>query len=112
LPPLDESDDDTDLPPLDVDDEEMLDPFINVEIILPQGDGIALGRISERKRAHDCSPIGRKNKNPFLDSRIYIVKFPDGEMKYLGYLGSNILAEHLFPKWTKMETNLDCPEPS
>jgi hypothetical protein len=34
----------------------------------------------------------------FLASRIYIVKFPDGEMKDVGY---NILAEHLFSQMDK-----------
>jgi hypothetical protein len=75
-----------------------LDTLINAEIILPQGDGIALASIMERKRAYDGSSIGHRNKNPLLDSRIYIVKFPDGEMKDVGY---NILAEHLFSQMDK-----------
>jgi hypothetical protein len=98
LPPLDESDDEHNLPTLDVDDEEMLDRLINAEIILPQGEGISSACVSERKRAHDGSPIGRKNQNPLLDSRIYIVKFSDGEMKDVGF---NILAEHLFSQVDK-----------
>jgi hypothetical protein len=83
---------------LDLDYEEIMDPIINTKIILPQSDGIALARIIERKRAHDGSPIGRKNKNPLLDSRIYIFKFPDGEMKDVGF---NILSEHLFSQIDK-----------
>jgi hypothetical protein len=98
LPPLDDPDDESNLPPLDVDYEEVIDPLINAEIILPQGEGIALERVSNRKRAHDGSPIGHKNKNPLLDSRIYIVKFPDNEMKDVGF---NILAEHLFSQMDK-----------
>jgi hypothetical protein len=35
-----------------------------------------------------------------LDSRIYIVKFPDGEIKDVGF---NILAEHLFSQMDKDE---------
>jgi hypothetical protein len=42
LPSLDETQDESDQPPLDVDDEDTLDPLINAGIILPQGDGIAL----------------------------------------------------------------------
>jgi hypothetical protein len=52
LPPLDEPDDESNLPPLDVDYEEVMDPLVNAEIILPQGEGIVLERISDRKRAH------------------------------------------------------------
>jgi hypothetical protein len=98
LPPFDESDDESNLPPLDVDYEEIMDPIINAEIILPQGQGIPLTRVSERNRAHDGSSIGHKNKKPLLDSKIYIFKFPDGEMKDVGF---NILAEHLFSQMDK-----------
>jgi hypothetical protein len=98
LPSLDDTQDETDLPPLDVDEEDTLDPLINAEIMLPLCDGIALASVMERKRVHDGSSIGRRNRNPLLDSRIYIVKFPDGEMKDVGY---NILAEHLFPQMDK-----------
>jgi hypothetical protein len=62
-----------------------MDPLINAEIILPQGEGIALERVSEIKRAHYGSSSGHTNKNQFLDSRIYIVKCPDGEMKDVGF---------------------------
>jgi hypothetical protein len=98
LPPLDDTQHEKDLEPLDVDDEDTLDPLINAEIILPQGDGIALSSVMERNRAHDGSSIGRRNKNPLFDSRIYIVKLPDGEMKDVGY---NILAEHIFSQMEK-----------
>jgi hypothetical protein len=69
-----------------------MDPLINAEIMFPQGEGIALARVSKRKITHDGSSIGHSNKKPLLDSRIYIVKFSDGEMKDVGL---NILAEHL-----------------
>jgi hypothetical protein len=65
LPPLYEPDDESNLPPLEVDYEEVIDPLINAEIILPQGGGISLARVSERKRAHDGLSIGHKKKNHF-----------------------------------------------
>jgi hypothetical protein len=92
-PPLNDTEDESDLPPLGAEDGDLFDPLLNTEIILHQGDGISLTSIQERKRTHDGSPIGRKNKNPLLDSRIYIVKLPDGEMKDVAY---NFLAEHFF----------------
>jgi hypothetical protein len=88
----DDTEDESNLPPLNVDDEDGLDPLIDAETILPQGDGISLASLNERRRANDGSPIGRQNKNPLLDSRIYIVNFPDGQMKDVGY---NILVDHL-----------------
>jgi hypothetical protein len=98
LPSIDETQDESDLPPLDVYDEDTLNPLINAEIILPQGDGIDLASVMDKYRAHDGSSIGCRNKNPLLDSRIYIVKFPDGEIKDIDY---NILAEHLFSQMDK-----------
>jgi hypothetical protein len=98
LPSLNETQDESDQPSLDVDDEDTFYPLTNAEIILPQGDGIALASATEQTLAHDGSSIGCRNKNPLLDSRIYIVKFPDGEMKYVGY---NILAENLFSQMDK-----------
>jgi hypothetical protein len=53
LPSLDDTQDETYIPPLDVDDKETLYPLINAEIILPQGDGIALTSFMEIKRARD-----------------------------------------------------------
>jgi hypothetical protein len=52
LPPLNEPDDESNLPPLDVDYEEVMDPLIKAEIILPQGEGISLARVIERKISH------------------------------------------------------------
>jgi hypothetical protein len=54
LPSLDETEDESDIP-LDVDDEETLDPLINAEIILPKGDGIALLNYSH-SRTPPCAP--------------------------------------------------------
>jgi hypothetical protein len=65
---------------------------------LTQGDGIALAIVMERRCDHVGSSIGHRNKNPLLDSQNYIVKFPDGEMKDVGY---NILDEHIFSQMDK-----------
>jgi hypothetical protein len=48
LPPLDDTQDEIDLPPLDVGDKVTLDSLINAEIFLPQGDGIALTIVMEQ----------------------------------------------------------------
>jgi hypothetical protein len=42
MPSLDKIEDESDLPPLNVDDEDTLDLLINAEIFLPPVDGIAL----------------------------------------------------------------------
>jgi hypothetical protein len=69
------------------------DPLINASIILPKGDRSELATVKGRKRDAEGLFIGRKHKIPALDSRIYIVEFPDGEEQEVSY---NALAEHLF----------------
>jgi hypothetical protein len=69
------------------------DTLINASIILPRGDRSELGKIKGRKRNNEGLLIGRKHKNPALDSRIYLVEFNDGEQQEISY---NILAEHLY----------------
>jgi hypothetical protein len=46
-----------------------------------------------RKQNADGNYIGRAHKNPPLDSRIFTVRFPNGEEEDITYI---LLAEHLF----------------
>ena len=70
-----------------------IDPLIHASIILPRGDRSELGRVKDRKRNADGLYVGRKHKIPSLDSRVYVVQFPDGEEVDVSY---NTLAEHLY----------------
>jgi len=70
-----------------------LDEFKKAEIYLLRGDRTEIARVIGRKRNRDGNYIGRKHANPFLDSRVFIVEFSDGEQRDVGF---NILAEHLF----------------
>ena len=65
----------------------------NAEIFLPHGDRNELAKVIGRKRNSDGNYIGRAHKNPMLDSRIFTVRFADGEEKDVTF---NIIAEHLF----------------
>ena len=69
------------------------DMFQNAEIFLPHGDRYEIARVIGRKRDSDGNFVGRAHKNPILDSRKFIVRFPDGDEKDISY---NLLAEHLF----------------
>jgi hypothetical protein len=42
-----ETEDEFDLPPIDIDEEDNFDPLINADIIFSQGDGIALASVME-----------------------------------------------------------------
>ncbi len=69
------------------------DEMINAEIYLPHGDRQEIAKIIGRKRNADGNFIGRKHQNPILDSRIFVVEFPDGDQQDIAY---NIIAEHLY----------------
>ena len=69
------------------------DLFQNAEIFLPHGDRNEIAKVIGRKRDSDGNYIGRAHTNPRLDSRIFTVRFPDGDEKDITY---NLLAEHLF----------------
>ena len=84
---------------LDQDNENQQDEtegptlFANAEIYLPHGDRNEIAKVIGRKRNADGNFIGRAHANPILDSRVFTVRFPDGEEKDVAY---NVLAEHLF----------------
>ena len=69
------------------------DNLVNTSIILPRGKGESRGRVVSQKRDADGQPISRANTNPILDTRVYHVKFDDGEVTELT---ANIIAQSMF----------------
>ncbi len=69
------------------------EPLLYAEVFLPHGDREEIAKVIGRKRNADGNYIGRKHQNPMLDSRVFVVEFPDGDQKDVAY---NIIAEHLF----------------
>jgi len=49
------------------------DNYVNVEIMLPRGNEMAMGRVTKRARDSDGNPLGTVHDNPILDTRQYIV---------------------------------------
>ena len=72
---------------------EIGDNYLNMELILPRGGTLARGRVTERKRDHEGSVIGRSNANPILDTREYEMKFEDGNVTKLT---ENAIAESMY----------------
>jgi hypothetical protein len=69
------------------------DPFIGAKVYMPHGDQTEIAKVLGCKRGPDGNYIGRAHANPILDSRQFIIEFPDGEQQDIAY---NMLAEHLF----------------
>jgi hypothetical protein len=51
-------------------DSRGFDPIISAQVILPHGDGDMIANVLGRKRNSDGNLVGRRHKNPILDSRV------------------------------------------
>ena len=73
-----------------VNKQSVTDFMISAEISLPQGEKLSMGKVICRAGDKHCKILGTYNDNPILNSHVYGVEFPDGEVKYFS---ANILAE-------------------
>jgi hypothetical protein len=84
---------DASMPEADRWDTEAYDEYIASQVILPSGDSQLLGTVTARKRDHHGNPVGVRNENPILDTRIYEVTIPDG---HSAEYSANTIAEYLY----------------
>jgi hypothetical protein len=61
--------------------QPMWDKLINAEIILQQGDKLQLGKVKRRSIDDNGKTIGTYSDNPIMNSIVYEVEFPDGELR-------------------------------
>ena len=97
-----EGDDDYTTVPMDIKEEapeaddytpEETDRYLHAKVLLPRGGEFKMGEIKARKRDLRGLPIGKEDPNPILDTREYVVEFPDGSTDT--YL-ANVIAENLY----------------
>jgi hypothetical protein len=70
---------------------KVLDEYLGANVCLPGNDGDeVLCKVKGRKRDTNGIPIGERNNNPILDSRIFQVEFPDGHIEEYS---TNVIAE-------------------
>jgi hypothetical protein len=86
------------MPKVDGFDQETYDAYVLAQVQLPKRDDMAIGTIVKRKRDHDGNPVGRHDVNAILDTRIYEVEFPDGEVLECA---ANVIAENLYSQVDK-----------
>jgi len=72
---------------------EKYDEYLTAEVLLPNMGTVTKAKVVGRKRDADGNPIGRRNVNPILDTREYVVEFPDGATDVYT---ANIIAENLY----------------
>lgn len=75
-----------------INQQPVYDKMINAEILLQQGDNLAMGKVKGRSIGDHGKTMGVYHENPILNSIIYDVEFPDGQVKEYA---ANILAENM-----------------
>jgi hypothetical protein len=73
--------------------QPLYDKMISAETLLTHGDDMQVGKVIGRTLGGHGSTIGSYDDNPVLNSLIYDVEFPDGNIKAYA---ANILAENMF----------------
>ena len=81
------------MPEADDYDVDTFDKFLGAETLLSSGDSMLRGIVKSRKRDADGNPVGKANNNPLLDTRLYEVEFPDGDLREYA---ANVIAESIY----------------
>lgn len=68
------------------------DKIINAEVLLQNGESLQTAKVRRRSIGPDGTTVGKYHDNPFMNSIIYDVEFPDGTVKEYG---ANIIAENM-----------------
>jgi hypothetical protein len=81
------------MPEADDWDAEAYDQYITAKVLLPRDGQKVLGHVTSHKRDAEGNPIGKAYDNPILDTRLYQVTFPDGNV---AEYSANIIAESIY----------------
>ena len=74
---------------------DAFDKFLGIYLELPDDDGESkvLGRVKDRKRDHDGVLIGKSHDNPVLNTAVYNIETPDGNIHEYT---ANVIAQNLW----------------
>ena len=78
----------------------LTDYWIDNEVCLPQGEMITHDKVTWRSKDADGNIIGTYGDNPFINTVVYDVAFPDG---IINKYAANIIAENMYAsrsRWT------------
>ena len=69
------------------------DMLLQAELLLPQGEEMKPAKVKQRSRDERGNVTGTYNENPLLNSIIYDVEFPDGQIKEYA---ANVIAQNMY----------------
>ena len=74
-------------------EKPITDQWINAKLKLPQGENFQNAKVISQSKDGNGEPVGSYDINPFLNTTIYDVEFPDGEIREYC---ANIMAENMY----------------
>ena len=89
------NDDDLDNIVEDADTPALPDNYLNATVDVTHRGELRTGRVIERARDQDGQLIGEANPNPMLDTRKYVIEFPDGDVTEYT---ANVIAENMIAR--------------
>ena len=72
--------------------QPLYDQILNAEVLLQLDDEQTVGKVVRRALGADGKTTGTYDPNPFLNTMMYEIEFPDGQVKEYG---ANIIAENM-----------------
>jgi hypothetical protein len=75
-----------------IDQQPAYDQLINAEVQLQHEEEMVLGKVKQRALGPDGTTVGTYDENPYLNSIVYEVEFPDGQVKEYA---ANLIAENM-----------------
>ena len=87
-----ELDDPVDADGVPINQQPAYDKLIHMELMLPQGDRLVPAKVIGRTIDPTGRTVGTYNDNPIINTCVYDVEFPDGEVKEYS---ANVIAENL-----------------
>ena len=76
-----------------IDQQPLYDKLINAELFLQHGENIVNSKIIGRSIGSDGQTFGTYDDNPALNTMVYDIEFPDGEVKEYS---ANVIAENMY----------------
>jgi hypothetical protein len=74
-------------------EKPITDRLIRAELYLPQGEDMKAAKVVGRTKDEDGNIIGTYDHDPMLNSMVYDIEFPDGEIKEYS---ANIIAQNMY----------------
>ena len=76
-----------------IDQQPLYDKLINAELLLQHGDNMVNAKIIGRSIGSDGHAYGTYDENPVMNTMVYDIEFPDGEVKEYS---ANVIAENMY----------------